>query len=345
MQRQMHPTPEHEVAGTIASAPAWLMAIGAGVGVANIYYIQPVVPAVRATFALTAEQASLVPAVSQAGYAVAMLLFAPIGDLIDRKRVILVKSVFLVLALLAAASAANLTSLVISSFALGLFGSVGQDFIPLAAHLTSAQKRGATIGVVTTGLLSGILLSRTAGGLIGDIFGWRAIFATASVVVALVGLAIWRRLPAQPPATRGSYPSMLLSLFTLVRRHAVLRKSLETQALLAATLGSFWSTIALMLASPPFYLAPGPRVLSVLRARPARSARLCSGGSPTVGDQWPQFAQGACWSPDPSSSCWCCRIQWRHLLPVRYYSTSASWRGWCRTKPSSQRSTPMRAAG
>ncbi len=239
---------------TITPALIWLMAIGAGVGVANVYFIQPIVPEVQAAFGLAPEQASLIPAISQAGYAAGMALLAPLGDLVDRKRLILAKSVLLVLALLTTAAASHLAVLIAASVALGVLGSVGQDFIPVSAHLASAETRGRTIGLVTTGLLCGILLSRTVGGAIGDLLGWQAIYEIAAVLVALVGLAVWRVLPHQPAMVSGTYGSLLASLLTLVVRQSVLRKALATQALLASTLGAFWSTLALMLAEPPFSL-------------------------------------------------------------------------------------------
>ncbi|WP_316224422.1 MULTISPECIES: MFS transporter [unclassified Bradyrhizobium] len=243
-----------EKASSLAPALIWLMAVGAGVGVANVYYIQPVVPAVQTAFGLSSEQASLVPAVSQAGYAAGMALLAPLGDLIDRKRLILAKSGLLVLTLLATAVAPNLFLLLAASLAVGLLGSVGQDFIPVSAHLASPENRGHTIGLVTTGLLSGILLSRTLGGAVGELFGWQAIYFIAAILVALLGLAVWRLLPRQPATVSGSYGSLLASLATLVVHQSVLRKALVTQALLASTLGAFWSTLALMLAAPPFGL-------------------------------------------------------------------------------------------
>ncbi|WP_315810809.1 MFS transporter [Bradyrhizobium sp. SZCCHNR3107] len=252
-----HSTHEDEGRRSIPPALIWLLAIGAGVGVANVYYIQPVVPLVRETFGIGSEPASLVPAVSQAGYALGMLLLAPLGDLIDRKRLVLAKSILLVLALLATALAPNFSVLLAVSLGVGLLGSLGQDFVPMAAQLATAEERGRTIGLVTTGLLCGILLSRTFGGVVGDLFGWRAIYALAATMVVLVGVAVWRWLPLQPATANGSYGALLLSLVTLVGRYAVLRKALLTQGLLAATLGAFWSTLALMLAEPPLHLGAG----------------------------------------------------------------------------------------
>lgn len=242
-----------------AAAPAlvWLMAIGSGVGVANVCYVQPVIPLVQADFAVSPEQASLVPAVTQAGYAVGMLLLAPLGDLVDRKRLILSKFALLVAALLAAATAPSFSVMLVASLTLGLLGSVGQDFIPLAAQHSTEERRGRTIGLVTTGLLCGILLSRTVGGLVGDLLGWRAMFGIAAAIVALLALAFWRFLPQQCVTATSTYAGLLRSLGTLTYRHPPLRKALAIQGLLAATLGAFWSTLAFMLAKPPFQFGPG----------------------------------------------------------------------------------------
>ena len=257
MPEQAHLTSNHQEAQSVAPAIVWLMAIGAGVGVANVSYVQPLIPLVRADFAVSPEQVSLLPAVTQAGYAAGMLLLAPLGDLMDRKNLVLSKFALLVAALLAAASAPNFFVMLGASLALGLLGSVGQDFIPLAAQHSTDERRGRTIGLVTTGLLCGILLSRTIGGLIGDFLGWRAMFEIATAMVALLALVVWRVLPHQSVTATGTYAGLLRSLATLTCRHGLLRKALLTQALLAATLGAFWSTLALMLAEPPFQFGPG----------------------------------------------------------------------------------------
>jgi predicted MFS family arabinose efflux permease len=257
MPEQANPQRNHQEAKEAAPALVWLMAIGAGVGVANVCYVQPVIPLVQASFALSPEQASLVPAVTQAGYAGGMLLLAPLGDLMDRKRLILSKFVLLVAALLTAATAPTFYVMLAAGLVLGLLGSVGQDFIPLAAQHATEERRGRTIGLVTTGLLCGILLSRTIGGVIGDLLGWREMFGIAAATVALLALAVWRLLPSQSVSATGTYAGLLRSLATLTCRHPLLRNALATQALLAATLGAFWSTLALMLAGPPFQFGPG----------------------------------------------------------------------------------------
>ncbi|MGO4317858.1 MFS transporter [Agrobacterium sp. MCAB5] len=233
-----------------------LLSVGAGVGVASVYYSQPILPLMRDAFGASPEQMIWVPAIAQAGYAAGMLFLAPLGDFVERKRLVLVKSALLALALAVTAISPSLSVLLIASLALGILGSLGQDFVPMAAHLATEERRGHTIGVVTTGLLCGILLSRTVSGFIGTAFGWRAIYEIAAVLVALVWVAVWHWLPRQPATASGSYLSLLKSLVSLFRQHTILRKSLLTQALLALPLGAFWSVLALMLAGPPFHLGP-----------------------------------------------------------------------------------------
>jgi predicted MFS family arabinose efflux permease len=259
MSRPSIHTIDEAASSTHGSARAliWLLAIGAGVGVANVYYIQPVLPLVRETFRADAEHASFVPALTQAGYAAGMLLLAPLGDLVDRKRLIVAKALVLAIALVTSAIAPSLQLLTLTGVVVGLLGSVGQDFVPVAAHLAADEQRGRTVGIVTTGLLTGILLSRTLGGIVGDLFGWRAIYWLAAGMVALVGGAVWQVLPSFPPTTSGTYRDLLRSLVTLTKQHPALRKAIVTQALLAISLGAFWSTLALTLAEPPFRLGAG----------------------------------------------------------------------------------------
>lgn len=257
--------PEDEIGPEIAiertkaasSSSITMFAFAAGVGVANVYYIQPLLPAVRDGLRVASDQVGLLPAVTQAGYAAGMLFLAPLGDLVDRRRLIAIKGLLLVVALVATAAAPDLRTLLAAGGAIGVLGSIGQDFIPVAAQMAPASRRGQVVGIVTTGLLTGILLSRTVSGFIADAFGWRAAYLVAAGLVMVTGVVVTRRLPATQPSAHGSYGNLLRSLAMLVRTHAVLKKALLTQALLAVTLGAFWSTLALMLADPPFGFGAG----------------------------------------------------------------------------------------
>lgn len=237
-----------------SGALIWILAVAAGVGVANVYYIQPILPLVRDTFSAAPEQIGLAPALTQAGYAAGMLFLAPLGDLVDRRRLIIAKAFLLIAALIVTASAQSLPVLLLASIAVGVLGSIGQDFIPVAAQVTPDARRGRSVGIVTTGLLTGILLSRTLGGFLAGTLGWRAVYWIAAGLIALMAMTAWRVLPPSPPTAGGSYRALLRSLATLTQKHPALRKAALTQGLLAVALGAFWSTLALMLAEPPFHL-------------------------------------------------------------------------------------------
>ncbi|MEW6643756.1 MAG: MFS transporter [Pseudomonadota bacterium] len=240
------------------SVPALPLAIGAGLGVANVYYSQPILHLVQQGFATRADTVGWLPTCTQLGYVAGLLLLAPLGDLIDRRRLIAVKALLLALALTASALAPGLPTLIAAGIVVGLLGSVGQDFVPLAVQLAPVERRDRVVGLVMSGFLIGILCSRTLGGSVAQAFGWRAVFGLAAVLMALTAAAAWRGLPAMPPTVTGRYAELVVSLARLVRQHRTLRTAMMTQALLASSLGAFWSTLALVLAAPPFALDAGP---------------------------------------------------------------------------------------
>ncbi|MXN79319.1 MFS transporter [Burkholderia sp. 4701] len=233
-----------------------LLAVGTGIGVANVYYIQPILSLVQRQFDVAPPLIGWAPTLTQIGYALGILLLAPLGDMLNRRSLIVAKGLLLMLALAATMLSPNYATLLATSAAIGLFSSVGQDFIPVAAQLAPEAQRGRTVGAVTTGLLTGVLLSRTLGGFVAQQFGWRAIYAVAALLEGLVVLAVWRRLPPLPVSGAGRYSVLMGSLLKLWRQHAALRRAACTQGLLAMSLGAFWSTLALVLAAPPFHQGP-----------------------------------------------------------------------------------------
>ncbi|WP_426578223.1 MFS transporter [Xenorhabdus stockiae] len=231
----------------------FLLALGAGLGVANVYYLQPALHLIQIEFDVGAERIGLVPTLTQIGYAAGMLFLAPLGDVFSRRNMIFTKSLFLALALIFAALTPNLSSLVIAGIMIGLLSSVGQDFIPVAAQLSPESRRGYVVGIVTTGLLIGILLSRALGGLISDFLGWRCMQLIAAGLMIIIALLVRRNLPVLPPVlSNTTYNKLLKSLWDLWRQHRSLKLAVMTQALLASTLGAFWSTLAMVLASAPY---------------------------------------------------------------------------------------------
>jgi len=229
----------------------WLifaLALGAGFSVAAIYYAQPLLPLMGADLALSITGMGLVPTLTQAGYALGILFLLPLGDRYDRRRLILMKSAALALLLLACSVTDQVHSLLTVSLLLGMAATMAQDIVPAAAILAPEGKQGKTVGTVMTGLLLGILLSRTVSGLVGETFGWREMYQLAAFRIALVGVLLWKVLPAFATHSTLSYPALMVSLTQLWRRYPALRRAALAQGFLSIAFSAFWSTLAVMLA-------------------------------------------------------------------------------------------------
>ncbi|NMK50421.1 MFS transporter, partial [Achromobacter sp. Bel] len=229
-----------------------LLAVGAGLSVASLYYSQPMLGVLGADIHASAETLGWIPTLTQLGYAFGILMLAPLGDRHDRKRIILIKAAVLSLALLSAAASPSIGVLLAASFVVGLSATLAQDIVPAAAHLAPAEARGKIVGTVMTGLLLGILLSRVVSGFVAEQFGWRAMFVAAAVTIVALGMALSRGLPRFVPSTQLAYRALLGSLATLWRQHPGLRRAALAQGLLSLGFSAFWSTLAVMLHGAPF---------------------------------------------------------------------------------------------
>ena len=236
----------------LSPALTLLLATATGLAVASIYYVQPLLGLLSSQFGVGSASIGLLPTLTQLGYAAAILLLSPLGDRFDRRRIILVKAVALVAALAFAAVAPGFAALALASVAIGLTGTLAQDLVPAAATLAPEAERGKRVGQVMTGLLLGILLSRVAAGSLAAVAGWRAVYASAAVAVALLIPLLWRALPRFVPATQASYGELLASMGRLWLAHAPLRRAALAQGLLSVAFSAFWSTLALVLAGPEY---------------------------------------------------------------------------------------------
>ena len=238
--------------GPLSHRLVLIMATATGLGVACLYYAQPLLGVLTAELGLSAHAVGYIPTLTQLGYALGIIFLAPLGDRHDRRVIILVKAILLAAALLAFGVSSQLSALLIASFAIGLTATLAQDIVPTAAALAHDAQRGRIVGTVMTGLLMGILLSRVFSGLFAEQFGWRSVFVLAALGMALTGAVIWRTLPHVAPTTTLSYGALMGSLLTLLRRHSALRRAALAQGVLSVAFSAFWSTLAVMLHDKPF---------------------------------------------------------------------------------------------
>jgi len=225
----------------------WIMTIATGLVVANLYYNQPLLEDIAHTFNISRAKAGQISMLTQIGYATGMLFLIPLGDMFKRKRLMVIVFAFIVLALLLTASAQSITVLMLASFLLGAASMIPQLLVPMAAHLAKPEERGKKIGVVMSGLLIGILLSRTVSGYIGQYFGWRTVFYMAAGLMLVIWLLIGLLLPEVEPDYKGSYQQLMSSMLHLVKRHPKLRLAAFRGALCFACFSAFWTTIVFLL--------------------------------------------------------------------------------------------------
>jgi predicted MFS family arabinose efflux permease len=229
------------------------MACACGIAVANIYYNQPMIGVITRSF--PGELApSLIPTATQLGYALGLLLLVPLGDLIERRRLIVSQFFVLALSLLFGAVASTGWALLGASLCIGFTASVTQQIIPAAASLVSDNRRGTVIGSVMSGLLSGMLLSRILAGFIATHYGWRTMFWLGIPLVLAGAATMALLLPLSRPATSMKYGLLLRSLLRLWSEEPRLRRATLTQGLLFAVFSAFWTILALHLEQPPFHL-------------------------------------------------------------------------------------------
>lgn len=238
-------TDNHE----LSSGRILMLAIICCIVVANIYFNQSILNLIAGSFPNEWGAVSLIPMGTQLGYAVGLFFLIPLGDYIERQRLILRQAQVLFLALIGMMLSPTASVLVFFSFLTGMAATVAQQIVPLAASLSRTSARGKTVGTVMSGVLAGILAGRAIGGLIGQYFGWRGVFLSGAIMTLLAIFFILRILPAQSlPTPKFNYLAVLRSLGQLWKSEPQVRVATLTQAMLFASFSVLWTVL-------PFWLA------------------------------------------------------------------------------------------
>lgn len=225
----------------------WIMTIATCLVVANLYYNQPLLEDIARTFHVSKARVGQVSVLTQVGYATGMFFLVPLADMVKRKRLMVIVFAFIVLSLIITATAQSINVLIIASFLLGASSMIPQLLVPMAAHLAKPSERGKKIGVIMSGLLIGILLSRTFSGFIGQYFGWRSVYYIAAGIMVVMWLMVGFFLPEVEPEYKGSYEKLMASLVDLFKQEPRLRIASLRGALCFACFSAFWTTIVFLL--------------------------------------------------------------------------------------------------
>lgn len=215
--------------------------------VGNIYFAQPMLVEISQAFAASAGAVSLVATMAQVGYGLGVLLLVPLGDMVERRGLIVNLLLAVGAGMACSGAAARLEGLCLAQFAVGLTTVTPQILIPYAATLAAPAQRATVIGAIQSALLIGILLARTAAGAAGSIWGWRAVFYLAAVLSLLLALCVRFCVPPQPIGKKVPYRKLLASMWDLFISEPTLRRISMASACNFAAFSAFWTTLAFLL--------------------------------------------------------------------------------------------------
>jgi len=244
---------QHAMAGRWALP---FLGVACAVGVASIYYNQPLLLVMGKTFGRDARSMEWVAVATQLGYAAGILCFVPLGDLAERRSLMMRMYAAVSVALLLAAMARGLAWMIVASALVGLMAAVTHVVLPIAPDLATNEQRGKAIGTVMTGLLLGILLARTFAGWLANVAGWRSVFVVAAVMNLMFVPVMWKLMPKMAPRESLTYGQAMRSLWTLFRDEPLLREAGVLGALTFGSFSCFWTTLAYLLNSH-YGLGPG----------------------------------------------------------------------------------------
>lgn len=238
---------------TLSKSLLWLMTIGSGLTVANIYYNQPLLGNIAREFNISEASANNLAMTTQVGYACGLFFLTPLGDMLKRKPVIIIDFIILIIALIVFAFSRVFEVSLVASFFVGVCSVAPQMFIPIVAELSLPRNKNKNIGIVVSGLLTGILASRVISGVIGEYWGWREMYYLAAGIIFILGLFIIRMLPNIEPPFKGTYGQLMKSLVHYFVRLPQLRLLSLKSALAFGSFLAFWTTLTFHLERPPFF--------------------------------------------------------------------------------------------
>ncbi len=230
-----------------------LLAFTCGAVVANLYYAQPLLHTIASAFSVSNSSAGLLVTVTQAGYVVGLALLVPLGDLLERRRLIAVTLLVAAAGLGVAAAAPSFAVFALAVGLLGVTAVVAQIIVAMSSSLATERERGSVVGTVMSGLLIGILVARTISGIVAQLLGWRVIFVIAAVAMVLLAGVLRSALPRVPTTERLRYPTLLRTVLDLIRDEPLLRQRMLLGATAFGCFSVLWTSVAFLLSGAPYH--------------------------------------------------------------------------------------------
>jgi predicted MFS family arabinose efflux permease len=280
------PRPPDVSSGTILT-----LAAACGLLVANIYYAQPLIAEIARSLGLATGAAGLIVTMTQIGYGVGLFFVVPLGDLVENRRLVLISVTLSAIALACAAFAPSAALFLTCAAVIGLGSVAVQILIPLAAHLAPDATRGRVVGMVSSGLMIGIMLARPVSSVIAAQSSWRVVFGLAAAAIVMLAAALSRALPTRMPRTKMTYGELMGSMVHLARGTPVLRRRAFYQGCLFFAFSLFWTTTPLLLAGPHYRLTQNGIALFALAGVSGAIAAPIAGRAADRG--WGRPATGA----------------------------------------------------
>ena len=238
---------------SVSPSLIFILAAACGIIAANLYYAQPLIGSIGSTIGLSSGAAALIVTLTQVGYGIGLLFIVPLGDILENRKLIL-SSLLLTAAVLTIAAVIKSAILFLTaSLVIGVGSVAAQILVPYAAHLSPEAVRGRNVGNVMSGLLLGIMLARPISSLVAEYMGWRAIYFISAALIFALALVLAKALPSRKPSTATAYPALLHSMLHLLKATPALRRRAIYHACVFGTFSLFWTTVPLVLTSPPFH--------------------------------------------------------------------------------------------
>jgi len=237
---------------TLTAPVILLMSVATGLAVASNYYAQPLLHTISQQFSLSTAAAGSIVMTAQLSYAVGLLLLVPLGDMFERRGLIVLMSLLSAGGLLVSAFAPDILTLMLGTAITGMLSVVAQILVPFAATLAAPHERGKAVGTVMSGLLLGILLARTVAGALADLGSWRTVYWVAAILMLGMSCALWKVLPRHQAQAGMSYPQLLGSIFRMYAEEPLFRGRSLLGFLLFAAFSVLWTPLTFLLSSPPY---------------------------------------------------------------------------------------------